>query len=78
MKLKLSEPKSWSNLRCWGIIFVNIVEAPNNDAITKVSIELGSRRTVEITSLPATPIDEFISIIKNAKAEESKNFMHRV
>jgi uncharacterized protein with GYD domain len=44
--------------------FVNIVEAPNNDAITRVSIELGSRGTVQITSLPATPIDEFISLIK--------------
>ena len=44
--------------------FVNIVEAPNNEAITRVSIELGSRGTVQITSLPATPIDTFISMIK--------------
>jgi uncharacterized protein with GYD domain len=44
--------------------FVNIVEAPNNEAITRVSIELGSRGTVQITSLPATPIDEFIALIK--------------
>lgn len=44
--------------------FVNIVEAPNNDAITRVSIELGSRGTVTITSMPATPIDEFLSILK--------------
>jgi uncharacterized protein with GYD domain len=44
--------------------FVNIVEAPNNEAITRVSIELGSRGTVQITSLPAAPIDEFIALIK--------------
>jgi len=44
--------------------FVNIVEAPNNEAITKVSIELGSRGTVHITSMPATPIDSFLAIIK--------------
>jgi len=44
--------------------FVNIVEAPNNEAITRVSIELGSRGTVQITSLPATPIDTFVSMIK--------------
>jgi uncharacterized protein with GYD domain len=44
--------------------FINIVEAPNNEAITRVSIELGSRGTVQITSLPATPIDTFISMIK--------------
>jgi uncharacterized protein with GYD domain len=44
--------------------FVNIVEAPNNDAITKVSIELGSRGTVHIMSMPATSVDSFLSIIK--------------
>ncbi len=44
--------------------FVNIVEAPDNDAITRVSIELGSRGTVKIMSMPATPINEFIAKIK--------------
>jgi uncharacterized protein with GYD domain len=44
--------------------FVSIVEAPNNETITRVSIELGSRGTVHITSMPATPLDEFISMIK--------------
>ena len=44
--------------------FVNIVEAPNNEAVTRVSIELGSRGTVQISSMPATPIDDFISMIK--------------
>ncbi|MEM2107787.1 MAG: GYD domain-containing protein [Candidatus Bathyarchaeia archaeon] len=44
--------------------FVNIVEAPNNEAITRVSIELGSRGTVQIMSLPAMPIDAFISMLK--------------
>lgn len=44
--------------------FINIVEAPNNEAVTKVSIELGSRGTIEIMSMPATKIDEFISMVK--------------
>ena len=44
--------------------FVNIVEAPDNGAITRVSIELGSRGTVQIMSLPAIPIDTFISMLK--------------
>jgi uncharacterized protein with GYD domain len=44
--------------------FVNIVEAPDNKTIARASIELGSRGTVQITSLPAIPIDEFISAIK--------------
>jgi uncharacterized protein with GYD domain len=44
--------------------FVNIVEAPNNEAIMQVSIELGARGTVQITSMPATPIDDFLTMIK--------------
>ena len=44
--------------------FVNIVEAPDNQTIAHVSIEMGSRGTVQIMSLPAIPIDEFISAIK--------------
>ena len=50
--------------------FVNIVEAPDNLTITKVSVELGSRGTVQILSMPAIPVDEFIaSFSKKAKAK---------
>jgi uncharacterized protein with GYD domain len=44
--------------------FVNIVEAPYNNAITRVSLELGSRGTIEIITLPAMPVNEFISMVK--------------
>jgi uncharacterized protein with GYD domain len=44
--------------------FVNIVEAPDNKAIANVSLELGSRGTIEIVTLPAMPVDEFISMAK--------------
>ncbi|MEM1539553.1 MAG: GYD domain-containing protein [Candidatus Bathyarchaeia archaeon] len=44
--------------------FVNVVEAPNNEAVARVSVELGSRGTVKIMSLPAIPIDEFIAMLK--------------
>jgi uncharacterized protein with GYD domain len=44
--------------------FVNVVEAPNNEAINRVSIELGSRGTIEIMSMPAMSIDAFISMVK--------------
>ena len=40
--------------------FVNIVEAPDNEAIFKLSVELGSRGTIQITSMPAITIDELI------------------
>jgi len=41
--------------------FVNIVEAPDNETVARVSIELGSRGSVKIQTLPAIPIDEFIA-----------------
>ena len=44
--------------------FVNIVEAPDNEAIFKMSVELGSRGTIEITSMPAITIDELIKSLK--------------
>jgi uncharacterized protein with GYD domain len=45
--------------------FVNVVEAPDNEAMAKVSMELGSRGTVAIMTLAAIPIAEFIAGIKN-------------
>ena len=44
--------------------FVNIVEAPDNEAIFKMSVELGSRGTIQITSMPAITIDELIKSLK--------------
>jgi uncharacterized protein with GYD domain len=43
--------------------FVNIVEAPDNETVMRMSIELGSRGTVELMSLPALRVDEFLKII---------------
>jgi uncharacterized protein with GYD domain len=40
--------------------FISILDAPNNEAIAKISIDLGSRGTVGIVTLPAIPVDEFI------------------
>jgi uncharacterized protein with GYD domain len=44
--------------------FVNVVEAPNNDTIFRVSVELGSRGTIEIMSMPATNIDDLIESLQ--------------
>jgi uncharacterized protein with GYD domain len=44
--------------------FVNIVEAPDDKTIAKISVELGARGTVQIMSMPAIPVDEFIEVIK--------------
>jgi uncharacterized protein with GYD domain len=51
-------------LNQWAVLgpydFVNVVEAPDNLTIARVSAELSSRGSVRIMSLPAIPIDEFI------------------
>src|SRR5690554_6896383 len=47
--------------------FVNIVEAPDNETIARVSIMLGSRGTVKFLTMPAIPIDEFIAGITPAE-----------
>lgn len=36
-----------------GYDFLNIVEAPDNETITRISVELGSRGTLRLTTLPA-------------------------
>ena len=38
--------------------FVTIVEAPDNQTVAHLSIDLGSRGTLEITTFPASPISE--------------------
>ncbi len=41
--------------------FVNIVEAPDEQTMSRVSLELGSRGTVKYQTMVAIPIDDFIS-----------------
>src|SRR3954470_23669354 len=43
--------------------FVNIVEAPDEATMARVSMELGSRGTARYESLTAIPIDEFIAAL---------------
>ena len=40
--------------------FVNILEAKDNKAITKVAIDLGSRGTLQTLTMAAMTLDEFI------------------
>ena len=49
----------------WAVLgqydFVNVIEAPDDKTMAKVSLELGSRGTAQYQSLAAIPIDEFIA-----------------
>lgn len=44
--------------------FVNIVEAPNNETVMKMSMEIGARGTVQLLSLAAIPVGELIKKLK--------------
>jgi len=44
--------------------FVNILEAPSNEAISKIAVELGSRGTLGTMTMAAVKIDEFIASLK--------------
>ncbi len=43
-----------------GFDFVNVVEAPDNETVAHLSVDLGSRGTVTITTLPAIPVEDFV------------------
>jgi len=43
--------------------FVTLLDAPNNEAVLKMSVELGSRGTVQLMTLPALSVDDFIKTL---------------
>ena len=49
----------------WAVLgqydFVNVVEAPDEKTMARVSLELGSRGTVRYETLAAIPVDDFIA-----------------
>ena len=44
--------------------FVSVVEAVDNETIARISVELGARGTVQITTLPAIPVGSFVEKLK--------------
>jgi uncharacterized protein with GYD domain len=47
--------------------FINIIEAPSNEVISKVAVTLGSRGTLQTMTLAAMDVDAFIGSIKKQK-----------
>ena len=51
----------------WAVLgrydFVNVVEAPDEKTIARVSLELGSRGTAHYETLSAIPADDFIAAL---------------
>ncbi|MGB6895473.1 MAG: GYD domain-containing protein [Dehalococcoidia bacterium] len=40
--------------------FVNVVEASDNETVARISVELGSRGTIQIMTLPAIAVEDFV------------------
>ena len=49
-----------------GYDFVNVIEAPTNEVMAKITVELGSRGTIRITTLPAMGVDEFVDMLSGS------------
>ncbi|MDY6796271.1 MAG: GYD domain-containing protein [Actinomycetota bacterium] len=43
--------------------FLNILEAPDNETIARVSLQLASRGTLRIQTMAAIPVDDFIKSV---------------
>lgn len=48
--------------------FVNIVEAPSNEAIAKLAIRLSARGTTQTLTLAAITLDNLIDALKNRES----------
>jgi uncharacterized protein with GYD domain len=65
LRMKVRVISQWAVLGPYD--FVNVVEAPDNLTIARVSAELSARGSVRITTLPAIPIDEFIDGLRSGQ-----------
>ena len=55
--------------------FVTVLEAPDNETVSRVSIEFGARGSVQMMTLPAIPLDAFIARLESggpARARKPK------
>ncbi len=43
--------------------FVNVIEAANNEVMVRIVVEIGSRGSLQILTIPAINMDDFISRI---------------
>ncbi len=46
-----------------GYDFVNVIDAPSNEVMARIAMELGSRGTIKVTTLPGMPISQFVEMM---------------
>ena len=52
--------------------FVTVIEAPDNETVSRVSIELGARGSVQMMTLAAIPLDVFIARLESGRAARTR------
>ena len=45
--------------------FVNVVEAPDDLTIAKLSVKLGARGSVQFSTLPLVPVDDLLTALES-------------
>ena len=52
----------------WAVLgpydFVTVLEAPDNETVARISVELGARGTVQLTTLAAIPVEAFTQMLR--------------
>jgi len=52
--------------------FVTVLEAPDNETVSRVSIELGARGSIQMMTLAAIPLDTFINGLERPRSGRKK------
>jgi len=52
--------------------FVTVLEAPDNETVSRVSIEVGARGSVQMMTLAAIPLDAFINGLERPRGARKK------
>lgn len=47
--------------------FVTILDAPSNEVVARISVEMGARGTVQLTTMPAMSLSSFIGMLTAPK-----------
>lgn len=51
-----------------GYDFINTIEAPTNEVMARIAMELGSRGTIKVTTFPALEIAAFVEMLQSSSS----------
>lgn len=57
--------------------FVTVIEAPDNETVARVSVELGARGSIQMMTMPAIPVDTLIARLAVRPRKSSRSGSRR-